>query len=761
VRIKVKNGPGQGSVFVNWYRVVNSTGRVGWQAKKPDDFRLVPYIPVGFDPFDQELKDDLIYWPEGEKDVDTLAKLGIPAFTFGGCGDGLPDDVAAYLTDRHIVIPADNDEPGRIHAEKKAGLAKNAGAASIKVLHFPELAEHGDISDYVAKGSSAEDLNRRTDEAPEWRHSELPIESSSGGWHEPDWSVLDDRRGELPDFPLDVFSPKWQEWVALASHGAGVNVDHVAVPLIAIFSSLVGGARRIQATRSWSEPFALWTAVIGFSGSGKTPGIDVTKRALAYIERTRKEKLGELQRKHETRLEVAKAAQKKWKKEVEESTEAGMPAPPCPPGATLPGEFVTPRLYISNATIERIATLLQANPRGLLLISDELAGLFLNMCRYTNGSDREFWLECWNGKHFVVERVNRPASTIDHLLVGITGGFQPDKLARSFEGDADGMYARVCFSWPRDPSYRPLTNDIHEIEPDIVNALCRAIDLEAGDADAFAPRNVLLSKEALIAFEQFRQLIHDNKTSLDGREREWWAKGPSHVLRLAGTVAYLSWSLNGGAEPSEIDAPFMKSAVRLWHEYFWPHARAAVRQIGLSDRHSNARRVLRWIKAHGRREIGLKDIRREALCQALDAKQTESLLNSLEQTGWLRKGTEQTGGRPAYRWAVNPLLFRGAESAESAERSGATAGKGLSALPALPASHLRPDRRPDDAGGQANGHGPDDDSPPLCAQCHGEEGAAPVLRRGNGYPPEGVWLHKECVRFWSLDAGIPDFLRRN
>jgi putative DNA primase/helicase len=51
-----------------------------------------------------------------------------------------------------------------------------------------------------------------------------------------------------------------------------------------------------------------------------------------------------------------------------------------------------------------------------------------------------------------------------------------------------------------------------------------------------------------------------------------------------------------------------------------------------------------------------------------------------------------------------------------------------------------------------NGHG-------LCAQCHGEEGAPPTLHTGAAYPPEGIWLHKECMRFWARD-GIPESLRR-
>ena len=85
----------------------------------------------------------------------------------------------------------------------------------------------------------------------------------------------------------------------------------------------------------------------------------------------------------------------------------------------------------------------------MLLIGDELAGLFLNMSRYSNGSDREFWLEAWNGGSYVVERMSREPIMVDHLLVGVVGGLQPDKLARSFSGDHDGLYARVLFAGPR------------------------------------------------------------------------------------------------------------------------------------------------------------------------------------------------------------------------------------------------------------------------------------------------------------------------
>jgi hypothetical protein len=487
--------------------------------------------------------------------------------------------------------------------------------------------------------------------------------SSDAGehWRDPDWSLLDDRRGDLPEFPVDVLSNAFRAWLMLAARGAGVGPDQVVIPLLTVASTLVGASRVVMASRSWPEQLALWTSVVGFSGSGKTPGLNVTLRALAAIERDRKSKIGALKRSHELRVQTAKEAAKKWKTEVAAAVEEGRPAPEMPSEAVEPGEFVQPRLSVTNTTIERLPALLQARPSGFAAIYDELAGLFSNMGRYSNGSDREFWLEAWNGQRYVVERQGRPAIEINHLLVGLTGGLQPDKLASSFKGDCDGMYARFLFSWPREPAYQPLSNDVDEVDPAFQNALARLADLPQIEDDHLVKRSIWLSDEAIAEFEQFRQMVFSLREALDGREREWSAKGPSQVLRLAGTLCLLEWAMTGAIEePQHIDLQYMRAAIRTWSEYFLPHARAALRQIGLTDRHANVRRVLRWARAQGRRVVSREDVRREALAQYLDATQTQNVIDGLVTAGWLRDVSDQKSGpgRKARRWAINPALWR-------------------------------------------------------------------------------------------------------
>src|SRR5262249_26964323 len=150
---------------------------------------------------------------------------------------------------------------------------------------------------------------------------------------------------------------------------------------------------------------------------------------------------------HESRVENARAVRAHWKKQVEDAVEAGATPPPMPEDATDLGKFVAPRLYVSDGTIERFGERLQARPQGILRLSDGLSAMFMDMPRHAGGEDNEFWLESGNGHSYNVERIGRTLH-LDHLLICVVGGLQPDKGAKSLEGPADGMYARLLFSWP-------------------------------------------------------------------------------------------------------------------------------------------------------------------------------------------------------------------------------------------------------------------------------------------------------------------------
>jgi Protein of unknown function (DUF3987) len=430
-------------------------------------------------------------------------------------------------------------------------------------------------------------------------------------WEAPDESLLEDRRGTLPQFPCDVFPPGLSDWLARASRGAGTLIDHIAVPMLGVTSSLIGKARRVQANTSWIEPMTLWTCVVGESGNRKTPGLKVITRALDKIEEDNKPIYTAKSMAHLARVENARAEMKHWRKECEEAVNKKREPPPMPIEAFDPGEFIWPALYVTDCTVIRLGKLCTIRPRGLIQIRDELAGLFASAKQLSQS--RSFYLQAWDGNKFVVERVDDDRTfTVDNLLIGVIGGFQPDRLARAFEGDQDGMYGRFLYGWPETPAYNPLTDEISEIDPVFQNLLTKLIRLpDNNEHNEFAPLTIPLSTEARNEFEKYRIFAYQEGCGIEGREHQWLSKSETHLLRLAGTLAYLSWAdgstqqgddpIKAALEPSEINQQSMVNAVRLMRDYFWPHARAALRQIGLTKHRSLIVGLLRG-RGFGRRQ---------------------------------------------------------------------------------------------------------------------------------------------------------------
>jgi hypothetical protein len=473
-------------------------------------------------------------------------------------------------------------------------------------------------------------------------------------WEEPDISLLDDRRGELPPFPLELLPIKLQDLVKRAAHGAGCSDGYVAMPLLGTAAALIGNGRRVRASKSWSVPHTLWVATCGFSGDGKTPGLAVTKNALNEVERGFDSHVVDLKRRHQQLVDQADAAAEIWKAEFKKAVKANREPPPRPQRAEPPEKFIAPRLVVTDVTVERMCELLVARPKGMLLLIDELSGLLLNMERYSGGMDNQFWLMAWDGQSYSCERKNGTSISV-YLLIGIVGGTQPDRLPQCFKVN-DGMYARFLWTWPAKAPYQPLSDDSVECDPDLVRIFDALALLGENEQEV-----IKLTTEARVAFEQLRKHVNQESETFAGREREWWSKIPTHVLRIAGTLCYLEWAAGIEDEPRNLQSKYIKAAVRLTLDYLWPHARACLRQIGLTQRNADARIVLRWLRGKDLHEVRREDVRRDALSQRLDAEQTDCVLSQLARAGWIRRMPTGSGrGRTAQRWEVNPKLSHNA-----------------------------------------------------------------------------------------------------
>ena len=147
------------------FRQRRPDGRGGyvWNLK---GVRLVPYrLPELIEDLAQ---DRTVFLVEGEKDVDRLRALGIPA-TCNPTGAGKwRDEFSPTLDGADVVILPDNDEAGREHAEKVAR-SISAHASRIRVVELPDLPRKGDVSDWLKAGGTVEALHDLVDRAPTWR----------------------------------------------------------------------------------------------------------------------------------------------------------------------------------------------------------------------------------------------------------------------------------------------------------------------------------------------------------------------------------------------------------------------------------------------------------------------------------------------------------------------------------------------------------------------------------------------------------------
>ena len=174
--------------------------------------------------------------PGGEKDTDNLRALGFTATTnHGGEGKWWPE-LSRWFKGRRVFVCCDNDAQGDKH-QAAVGAALNGVAAEVSVVRFPELAEGGDVSDFIEQrrkdgledAEIKQELIERFKSAPAWGP---PAASAGDDWPEPDLSILSHQRLDPPALPLNVFGPYWSQWISDQAEAKSCAPDNVAGGLI-------------------------------------------------------------------------------------------------------------------------------------------------------------------------------------------------------------------------------------------------------------------------------------------------------------------------------------------------------------------------------------------------------------------------------------------------------------------------------------------------------------------------------------------------
>jgi hypothetical protein len=479
---------------------------------------------------------------------------------------------------------------------------------------------------------------------------------------EVDLSTLSTNLQSAPDLPLDIFGPEWQAWISDAAEAASCAPDYVVAPLLASASALVGNARWAQATPGWVEPPHLWCCSVGESGAGKSPGAKTLMRdVLPIVEHMMALDFPDQVREWQAKAEAYEAVQEVWQREVRTAHKMKVP-PPLPPGGERPQKPEMPRLRQMDVTIEKVATLLAtAAPKGLMICRDELVGWISGMNSY-NDAGRAFWIECYGGTPFRVERQKHPEPIdIPHLVTAVWGGSQPERVLAALNEIDDGLAARIIWFWPE-----PLPFRLSRATPGTEFATAaldrlRLLTMREVAPGKMEPVRVRLVAEAVPKLERFAQEMQGQQRETFGLLASAYGKARGLCLRLSLVIEYLRWCGRQGtdAPPIEIGREAFEAARTLVADYLMPMAARVFGDAVRPKVERNATELARWIARARPAEVHVRHvIRKVRLPRLKKAEDVHAACSELVDAGWLMPPPRGDGhGRARQAYAINPKLY--------------------------------------------------------------------------------------------------------
>ena len=399
-------------------------------------------------------------------------------------------------------------------------------------------------------------------------------------------------------FPTDALPQPVRRFVRTGAQAVGCDPSYFALPMLTALAAAIGNTRRIELKRGWAAPPILWTAVVGESGTAKTPAFRIVMRPIRQREQRALAQHAEALADYRQQLVRHEAELAAWKRD----RLAGEPP-------LAPGEPQAQRSIVSDATVEALAPILLANPRGLLLACDELAGWLGSFDRYSSGKgkDAAHWLSMHAGDSIVVDRKTGEPRTIfvPQAAVCVTGGIQPGTLRRALgiEHRESGLAARLLLSCPPRTAKRWTEAEIDlQTEADIARLFDRLYELEplSDDNGQGRPAMVELTSDAKALWTNYYDGHGQEQVELEGDLAAAWSKLEEYAARLALVIHLTRWAAaDRTLKTSEAaDAASVSAGIRL-AQWFKGEARRVYGRLEETDDESARRRLAEWIDLRG------------------------------------------------------------------------------------------------------------------------------------------------------------------
>jgi len=333
----------------------------------------------------------------------------------------------------------------------------------------------------------------------------------------------------------------------------------------------------------------------------------------------------------------------------------------------------TKRRYKTNeASVQKMTELQAANPRGLLLYRDELMGLLNTWSNPGHESDRQYYLEAWNGTmSYSDDKIGRGDTHAASVCVSILGGIQPSKLLpfltnSEFNNQDDGLSERFqAMVFPRERTYTCV-----DVKPDlkarerahrIIHALAKTdfvseLGATKEDGDRFA--YFRFDAEAFAVFKEWSVELNERIVAEPNqRIKQHLSKYRSFMASLAG-IFFLAQIVDQPMNlprPKAIGREHALRAVQ-WCDFFEGHARYI---YGLLSSERATCALAAKIQAGDLPDgFTARDVYRKGWSSLNSTKSAQAACAELVEQDWLREvvvpGASQQ--KTVTKYVINPAL---------------------------------------------------------------------------------------------------------
>ncbi|ATQ67411.1 MULTISPECIES: YfjI family protein [Methylosinus] len=440
--------------------------------------------------------------------------------------------------------------------------------------------------------------------------------------------------------------------------------DFAAIAAICGLASIIGNAARVRPKQhdDWEVVPNLWGAIIGRPSAMKSPAMRSALAPVYALQDALRKEWEAAQREADiedalsdldaadARKKAAKAIKagdrEEAKRLIAEHSKDDEEEAPCP------------RLIVNDASVEKLGELLNENPRGLLLIRDELPGFLARMESEEYQSERAFYLEAFNGDGaFTYDRIGRGTIHIASATLSMIGGVQPARIAPLVKGAItgerdDGLIQRLqLVVWPDDLSSWTWTDR----SP---GALARErYDQAFRDLHDFANG---CAEPAVFGFTAKAQDIFRlwmTELQREARSGKLPSALESHLLKMPKTVASLALLfhlVDGGHDAIGAEAT---GRALDFAEYLRSHARRLYSAGAVAV--ENGAKLIVERRAQLPEPFTARDVQRKAWAGIADRDSVGAAIDLLLEGGYCREApvpTSTAGGRPTTSYIWHPQL---------------------------------------------------------------------------------------------------------